>query len=368
MKIQILQEDLIKILTTSIRFTNTRSTLPILSNFLLKVDKTKLVIAATNLEMSISSQIGGKVDEEGSITIPAKTFLELIQNLSLGQITLTQEKDQLKVSANNFEGEIPIIPANDFPTIPDSLDSKNSFSIPTKDFIKALNNILFSTSLEESRPVLTGVLFIFKDNILNLVSSDGFRLSRLDIKLENKISLPNLIIPRTSLLEIIKIAKDEEFISFEVKSTENQLIVKIGDTYLASRLIEGNFPDFEKIIPVSTTTKVNVDKNDLSRGVKLASVFAKDGSGVIKFVISENAIEVLGESAKAGNQKSKMEAKVDGPNLEISFNYKFVEDFLNNLTSDDLEIQMTDSVSAAIFVDPKNKGFLHLIMPVRVQN
>src|SRR5581483_4642815 len=219
-----------------------------------------------------------------------------------------------------------------------------------------------------------GVLFIFtksqaKDpSTLTFVASDGYRLSKKTIKLDKDIQSKNLIIPRPAIAEIIKQSTESSAITFEVKEDDNQIVVKIGDAYLSSRLIDGNFPEFEKIIPVRWDTKVNVDKNDLGRGVKLASVFARDSGNIIKMAIAQNNIELKSEGTKVGNQTGKIEAKVDGSPLEISFNYKFIEEFLNVVEGDSVEIKLTDQVSPAIFADPLNPDFLHLIMPVVTQN
>lgn len=365
MQVQVLQEDLIKVISSSIHFINTRTTLPILGNFLLETQKTKLKIKATNLEMSISSSIGAKVEKEGSITVGAKTFSEIIANLNRGQITLNLENENLKITGENFSSSVPTTPPNDFPSIPEAIDESKSFSLSSSDLKKALSKVLFAASTDAARPVLNGVLFLSDEESLNLVSSDGFRLSKKKINIPQKLT--RIIIPRSSLQEFIRQASDDNLI-FELKNEENQLIVKLGESFLSTRLIDGNFPDFEKIIPATSATKVNLDKNDLLKAVKLSSVFARESSDLIKIKVLESFIEIESEGAKTGSQKSKVEASITGPGLEISFNYKFIEDFLNVVEGDTVEINLNDSTSPAIFIDPKDLTFLHLVMPVRIQN
>jgi DNA polymerase-3 subunit beta len=375
MKLQILQEDLSKILNTSIRFISNKRTLPILGNFLLKAEKSKLIIEATNLEMSISCSIGAKVEKEGSVTVPAKLFQELIVNLEHGQINLSSNKEQLEIQSSSFKGSLPTMAVNDFPTIPNTIDAKKSFTLPEKDLSNSLSKVLFSSSTDETRPILTGVLFIFDapkatNSSLTLVASDGFRLSQKSVSLTKKVEDENLklIIPRSTLLELIKISAGQAELSFELRQSDNQLIIKIDDIYLSTRLINGDFPDFEKIIPKSSSTIVTVNKNDLSRGIKLASVFARDEGGIIKMTVNVGVLQISSENAIKGKQNSQIDASVEGPNVDISFNYKFIEDFLNNSSSDNIEIKLTDSVSPSIWVDSKDPDFLHLIMPVRVQS
>lgn len=370
MNLQVLQEDLNKALTTSIRFVNSRSTLPILNNFLLVAQKTKLEIEATNLEMSISLNLGAKIEEEGSVTVPAKTFQEIIGNLNQGPITLALEKDLLKITSSSFTGSIPTIPANDFPKVPKDINKEKSFALEKDILIKSLSKVLFSSSLDETRPVLNGVLFVFKEGSLDLVSSDGFRLSKKSVTLPKKIASKNIIIPRNSLIELAKIlgsASDTNF-AFEVKEADNQLVAKIGDIFLSTRLIEGAFPDFQKIIPAATATKVSVDKKEFERGVRLASVFAQSEGNVVRFTIDESNVSVNSESAKAGSQKNQVDAKVEGPTLAISFNFKYVEDFISACGGESVELRLVDPISPGIFVDPSDTDFLHIIMPVRIQN
>lgn len=368
MKFKVLQEDLSIALSSSIRFIATRATLPILGNFALVAKEATLQILATNLEMSIAVNIGGKVDKEGTITIPAKIFYELISNLSKGQTDFELVKEELKIESPQFKGSIPTSPSNDFPKIPDSINKDKSFALNEKDLSDTLGKILFSASLDETRPVLTGVLFIFENNTLILVSSDGFRLSKKTIKLKNKIQSKNLIIPRQSLSELLKHVSESDSAIFEVKESENQLVVNIKDTYLSSRLIDGAFPDFEKIIPTSSSTTVNIDKNDLARAIKLASIFAREGGNVIKMIVKEDKVEITSEGLNSGKQRGELDAKIEGSPVEISFNYKFIEDFLSVCKSESIEIKLIDSVSPAIFVDSNDTDFLHLIMPVRIQS
>jgi DNA polymerase III subunit beta len=367
MQLEVLQEDLAQALDVAIHFVSTRSTLPILSNFFLIAQKTKLTIQSTNLEMSVSTSIGAKIKTEGQITLPAKTFYEIVTSLPKGQITLNINNEKLHIETTSFQSDLETFPANDFPQVPSTLNQKASFILNSSALSKALSKILFSVSLDEARPVLTGVLFNFADS-LELVASDGFRLSRKTVKLPTTLKAKNIIVPRAALLELIKLSKNFDTIAFELKENDNQLILQIGETLITSRLIEGNFPDYEKIIPPTSPISVNIDKNDLTRSVKLASVFAREASSIVKFILLDDSLELASENGKKGSQTSKIDAKIDGGALEILFNYKFVEEFLSIAEGESVEIKLVDSSSAAIFIDSKDTGFLHLIMPVKVQN
>lgn len=366
MKVQVLQKDLQKATNLGSRFISTRSQLPILNNFLIQAEKTKLKVIATNLEMSIACAIGAKVEEDGKTTIPAKAFADLISGINPGEIILDENNEKLKITSENFTANIASTVANDYPSVP--LSMKNKIALDSKKFAKALGKTLFAVATDESRPVLTGVLVISEANKISVIASDGFRLSQTFFPITKKVDKNfKVIIPRAPLVEISKELQTTQDLSFEVLEKDNQVLFELGDIVVASRIIEGTFPDFEKIIPTSPTIFVDISKDDLSRGVKLASVFTKGESGIVKFTVKPDFLEISSEGTNIGNQKSEIEAKVSGGELEIFFNFKFIQDFLNTVEGESVQIALTDGTSPAIFKDPKDQDFLHLIMPAKVQ-
>lgn len=373
MNIQILQEDLSKALITASRLTSSKIQLPVLANILLEADKNKLLVSATNLEVSITLKVGAKVEKEGKTTVPAKILNEIISNLKTGIIKLQSEKETLKVTAPNYESSISGMNASDFPTLPSSI-GENSLNVPSKDLFESLEKILFAVSNDLSRPVLTGVLIIVKKDTLILVATDGFRLSQKKIKIQGPKDEIKFILPKNSLFELTRIG-NEEAISFSFSKKNNQALFNLLNGIFSSRIIEGDFPDYEKIIPKDTKLKINVDKEDLLRTIKLASVFAKDAANVVKLKIGKDLIEVSAESQNTGTQKGRVEAKIEvldkssltEESLTIAFNYRFLEEFLNAATSDEIQIEVSDANAPALFLDTEDKNFLHIIMPIRLQ-
>ena len=215
---------------------------------------------------------------------------------------------------------------------------------------------------------LIGKIFLFEKDALTLVATDGFRLSQNKIKLsENKKLFDKIILPKNVLSEVSRLSPEDSDIVLNFNQDENQAIFGFTDTVLSSRTIEGDFPDFTKIIPKDKNVSVFVEKDDILRAVKLASTFARDSANVVKVAIDKDAIEISAESSAAGSQKTKIEAKVEGPPLEIAFNYRFLEEFLNAAVGPEISIELSNSYSPGVFRDPKNVKFLHLIMPVRIQ-
>lgn len=372
MKIEVLQENLAKALALTSRFVSSRAQLPVLSNVLLQTSGTKLQLSATNLEISLSTSIGAKVEEEGSITIPAKVLTDLISNLPHGPLSLSAEKEQLTINSAHFNGNILGLNPSEFPQIPSKLAQNNS--IETKDFIKALSQTTFSSSSDVTRPILTGVLFTTDDktNSLQLVGTDGFRLSRKIIKLKESLSFGKVIVPKTALLELARIFSDQDSIGFEVDEENKQVLFGSGDTVLSSRLIEGDFPPFEKIIPSESVISVKLSKDEFLQAVKVASVIARDNGYVGKLIIKENVLEITTESSSSGSQKVEVEAKVEGLPaqaggvMESLYNLHFIEEFLNSVNGEEITISFIDSDSPGVFRDSSDENYLHLIMIVKV--
>lgn len=366
MKTAVLQENLAKALQITSRFVSSRAQLPILGNIFLKAGKTKLTVAATNLEISTATAIGAKTEKEGEITIPGRVLAEIITNLRPGDVSLTVDKEQLKVVSENFSATILGMNAADFPPVPQAINADNALSLSRKDFTEALLPVAFAASIDETRPTLTGVLFIFEGKELTLVATDGFRLSQNKMSLDKTQKTQKVILPKSTLTEVLRLA-DEEEISFFLNQAERQVVFGIGGTILSSRMIEGEFPNFEKIIPKDSSTKIVLDKEEFLRAVKLASVFARESANIIKIIAKKEEVRFSAEAAAAGSQEGKVEAKVEGEVVEIAFNYRFLEELLAVIPGETVSISLAGAVVPAVFTDPTNPPFLHLIMPVRLQ-
>jgi len=368
MELQVLQESLSKALTICSRFTSSKIQLPVLANVLLKTQNNKLFLSATNLETSVAIKIGAKVLSEGDITVPARIITEVVSNLDPGQISFNVKKEIINIKTSSFESSITGLNSSDFPRVPIETGA-DSFKIPSDDFLKALSSILFAVSQDETRPVLTGVLIIIDKGNLTLVATDGFRLSQKKIGIQTIKEDKRFIIPKSVLVELSKIAASEDIV-FSYRKTDNQLVLGLEDLTLSSRIIEGDFPDFERIIPKETKIRIHLDKGGFLRAVKLAGVFARDSANVVKISVSKGLLEIVAESSQSGRQKNQLEAKIEGDlkdSFTIAFNYRFVEDFLNAVKGEDIRLELSDANAPALFLDEKDSNFIHIIMPVRLQ-
>jgi len=371
MKLQVLQENLEKAVSITSRFASTRAQLPILGNILLSTQKSKIYVSSTNLEISASVQVGAKIEEEGEISVPAKVISELIANLPKETVELTAEKEQLKVSVSGFSSTILGMNSADFPKIPNTINKEKSISFSQEELIKALGQVLFATSTDETRPILTGVLFLFGKNSLSLVATDGFRLSKKTLVLKSgKGGGNNVVIPKGVLSELTRTMSEDGEILFGVQDKEKQVIFGTGNVILTSRLLEGEYPDFEKIIPKRSSIKVLIDKEEFARAVKLASIFARESANIVKIKVLKDSINVSAESSAAGSQETKVDAKVESneKTFEIAFNYRFVEEFLHSVGGEEVKMEFSTVSAPGVFTDTSDSSYLHLIMPVKVQS
>ncbi len=369
MKLTILQEDLTKAISLASRFASSRSQLPILGNILLTAGKAKLKVSSTNLEMSVSTQVGAKIDETGELSIPAKVISEMISNLPKDSIDLESEKEQMKIKTSGFHSKLLGMNASDFPKIPDRINREKAVSLSQKEISEFLPKVLFAASVDETRPVLTGVLFILDKSVFTIVATDGFRLSKKKISLKSEKE-GRVIVPKNALNELLKLTQESSELLFAIEEKDKQVLFGSEDTIITSRVIEGDYPDFEKIIPRDFGISVHLDKEEFLRAVKLASIFARESANIVKLKLLKDSVDILAESGSSGSQETKVDAKVEGDiggGFEIAFNYRFLEEFLHSVSGDEVRMEFTTVTAAGVFKDTTDSSYLHLIMPVRIQ-
>jgi len=373
MKVSILQENLSKGLNIVNRFILPRAQLPILNNFLIKTEQGRLKLSATNLETGINLWLGAKVEKEGEICVPAKNLTEYISLIPPQKINLEVEKNFLKITSESYQANFISLAASEFPLIP-TLKKKPEISLNNKDLALAISQVAFAAAQDEGRPALTGVLFKIKKDRLILAATDGFRLSVKEISglksgEEGKLQ-KELIIPARALIEVGKIiseAGEENNLGLTITPESNQIIFSTSEVEIISRLIEGKFPDFEKIIPEKSKTQVTIETEGLLQAVRAASIFAREAANIINFEIKGSKLEVSSNNPQLGENKVTLEAKTEGEGGKIAFNSRYLLDFLNSVKSDLVSFEMTTSLNPGIFKPTNDKSYLHIIMPIRIQ-
>lgn len=365
MKLSILQQDLLPALSAVARSVGVRSTLPVLDNILLSVEGKKLKIAATNLEIGVIKYVSVDGSIEGGITVPAKTFLELVQGLGQSQISLESEGEILTISSDKFKASINGISASEFPAIP--LSSSEGISFP-KDLFLTSGQILFAAAVDEGRPVLTGILTDVKDSKLDFVATDGFRLAHKSVSLPKGLKDFKSLIPRRTFEEVLRIISETpvDEVKISTSGNQNQVVFTLGATIVSSRLIEGNFPAWEKIIPTEIVGRAILEKEAMLKAIKLAAIFAKNEANIIVVNTKKGLLSFKSSAKEVGNQENEIEGEVKGEDLTIAFNAKFLQDALTNIPTSQLLIEFSGPLSASLIKPVGEEGLEYIVMPVRL--
>jgi len=376
MKLSCLQENLNKGLNVVGRAVATRTTLPITNNILLATDQGRLKLVATNLEMAISCWIGAKIEEEGIITIPAKLLTEFVSSLPGERIDLylSPSTKTMELKCARFEARISGVDAKDFPPIP-SIDEGITTTIDSNSLHRGISQVAFAAAIEESRPVLTGVNARFEGDVLTLAAADGFRLAVFKLPLAKSVSQQTeIIIPARTLAELNRLMpEEEEAIEITLNPNKSQILFRLKNIELVSQLIQGNFPNYTQLIPQSYQTKMVVNVAEFLRATKTASIFARDGSGIVRLMITPGSelvpgkVTVSARSEEIGDDVGEIDATVEGDESKIAFNGKYLTDVLNVLQESQVALETTNPSSPGLIKPVGADNYLHVVMPMFVQ-
>lgn len=368
MKITILTSNLQNKLSFINHAISVKSQLPILLNILLETQKEKLKISSTDLEVGIEIYIPATIEEEGSITIPAKTFIELINSITEDKISLETEKETLKVISKKTKSVFQTIKSDEFPKLYKEKGEKVAV-LQGGDIHKDFTSIIFAASQDTTRPALSGVLVKNEEGGFLLVATDGYRLSLKHHKTTDTDvnSEKPLIIPARVFKELLAIKEEGKEIDVYVSEESSQVLFEQGETLLVGRLIEATFPNYEKIIPTDFSTNVLFDRTEMQKAVKICSIFARDSANIIKLALQKDKIVVSSQSPSIGENTVTVDATLKGEENEIAFNARYLQDVLANLEDNELIFEMTGPLNPGVFKIKDDASFLHLIMPVRVQ-
>ena len=366
MKVKVLQSNLLKAINQVSRVVGARTTLPVLSNVLITASKGKIELSATDLEIGIVTSTIGKIEEEGEVTLPAKLLVDFIANNKDESIDLTVEGVKAVLSSAHYQADIIGISADEFPKIP-IIASKDEIEIPCDRLLVALKKVAIAPANDETRPVLAGVYFQFAEKELVLAATDSFRLSESKIMLEKEMPEKKVIIPARTINEVVRLASGSDAKSIVITLTDNQAAIKIGETQIVSRLIEGVFPNYKQIIPTASKVKIVADYNELLSGIKMSSLFAKDtANNNIKIKTGANEIVISGALMQTGKAKSQIPAEVEGGEIEVSFNARYILDVLQVINAKKILILLNDPTSAGMIKTEDDPDFIYIIMPLKL--
>lgn len=374
LKIFSLQENLKQGLALVSHVSGKNINLPILNNILIKAEAGKIKLIATNLEIGVISTVRGKIEREGVFTVNAKIISDCINLLPNKKIGLEQKADDLLVDCENYQAKAKGQSAEEFPLIPE-VDRKNYFSAEAEEVKSAVSQIIFAAAASETRLELSGVLLVFSQDSLIMAATDSYRLAEKTVKIKsNNEEDKKIIVPAKTLQELLRIlsvnlADEVEEKNLEIKFyvSENQILFTYGSTELVSRLIEGQYPDYQQIIPNNSKTKIFIDRQELIRAVKMASLFSKTGINDINldFPAGQNQAVVSSVSGQTGENITKLTARVSGDDNSIVVNYRYLLEGLSNIDKETVKLEIIDGNTPCLIRPEQDESYLYIIMPIK---
>lgn len=374
MKVSCLQENLAKGLGIVGRAVSTRSTLPVLGNVLIQTDDGRLKLSATNLEIGITCWIGAKVEEEGAITVPARTLNDLVSAMPAERVDIILDsiKQQLHLTCARTEANIKGIDASEFPLVPDAYE-ENRHRIDSELFRKMINQVAFAAATDDARPTLTGVLTRIDSGQITMAATDGFRLSVKTHEIGDAASESiEVVIPARALAELARIADDDcEHIFVAMPEGRNQVIFDMDNIVLVSQLIDGNFPEYQPVIPERYLTRTVLNSGEFAQACKMAEIFAREVNHTARVHIEPGNelmpgfATISATSTETGDNVAQIDADIEGDEVEIAFNVRYMSQVLNVIDTAQVALETTRSTEPGVIKPVGDDSFLHIIMPMQ---
>lgn len=374
MKVQVLQENLQRGLAIVGRAVATRSTLPITANVLLATEKGRLMLAATDLDIGIRAWIGAKIDEEGATTVPSRLLSDFVASLPPATVNLEipERSRQVKLECARNESTVNAMDAEDFPRIQTITDGV-MVELDPKVLRKAIDRVEFAAASDDSRPVLTGISIKSDGTRLTFASADGFRLAVSDATLAAAPEEPiDVIVPARALREVARLIGDgSEPVEMRINPQRTQVQFALTDVELVAQLIQGTFPNYNQLIPGEFNTRCVVDVEEFKREARIAAIFARDGSGIIRLQLTPGngmpgRLAVSARADEIGDNNGEIDAAVEGDASKIAFNSRYLNDVLNVLNGK-VALEMTSPSSQGVFRPVEDRDYVHVVMPMFVQ-
>jgi DNA polymerase III subunit beta len=362
MKCVIAREALLSGLQIVQNVVSTRTTLPILGNALLQAVDGKLIISTTDLDTGIRASVEAEISKGGATTLPARRLFSIIRELPAAELTLEVDSKQVAtITSGASFFRIMGLPEEDFPPFPKG-DGAKAFKIPQGVFRDMLKRTAYAISTDESRYVLNGVLLSFKDNKLSLVATDGRRLALVEQDLEfPKGSEVEAILPTKAVQELQRILRDEE--PLNISFAENQVSFDLGNTFLYSKLIEGNYPNYKQVVPAEAKERIVLERELFLNAVRRVALLSSEKSNSVKLIFSKNNLDITANTPEVGEAKESLPISYKGKEFNIAFNPEFLMDPLKNIEADEIFFDFIDELSPGVI--KYKRPFLYVIMPMR---
>ncbi|MGE0394760.1 MAG: DNA polymerase III subunit beta [Vicinamibacterales bacterium] len=367
MELVVRKTDLLRELQLFQGIVERKNTIPILANVLVEASASEIRLLATDLEVALSSRCEGVVSKPGTLTVPAKKLYEIVRALPDTEIRIVEEKGSVRVSADRFDSRIQTLPKDDFPALP-APPHKQTATLPHAGLKQMVAKTQFAITGEDTRYFLNGAKFILKPGTLTLVATDGHRLAHVEVTAQTGLKAEaGVILPKKTMTELGKLLSEiDGDVSFE--SGENHLFFELGGRTLVSRMIDGQFPAYERVIPKGNDKVLEFDRDRLTNAVKRVALLSNERSRAVKFEVNKGSVDVTSSSSEFGEAREQIVVDYTGGPLTISFNAQYVLDFLNVVETDVVSLALKDEVSQAVMrpVAADGYNYTYVIMPMRI--
>ncbi|MGE5297970.1 MAG: DNA polymerase III subunit beta [Acidobacteriaceae bacterium] len=363
MKFTVTRENFKKGLFVVSRVVGVGNPLQVLNNILVKTDQGRVKLSSTNLEIGVNTWVGGKIEEEGSLTVPAKLINDYINNLPTDKVLLFGKENNLTMESENYHTNIKGLSADDFPLIPQVVDQPYA-KIDGNELRSALSETIWATSTNETQPELSGVFMVFEEDKIRIAATDRYRLAERTALLKEQVKeQKSAIVPFRTISELYKILSAGRG-EVEIYFSETQVLFRFDETELISRLIDGSYPDYQAIIPKEFKTEALVAREDLLHAIKATALFASESNNII-LKVEGDKVTVTASSAASGENTTQVSTKLAGEPNSAIFNYKYLLDCLNNLSEPNVIVKMISDASPAMIVPEKRNNYLYIVMPIK---
>ena len=371
MELVVKKNDLLRELQLFQGIVERKNTIPILANVLMEAKGSEIRMLATDLEVALRSRCDAAVEKGGTLTLPAKKLYEIVKALPETDVRIAEDKNGVKVAADRFDSRMQTLPREDFPTLPESAGGATVALAPSA-MKEMVSKTQFAITGEDTRFFLNGALFVLRSDSMSLVATDGHRLALVNVNRNGKSAKDpdeenKAILPKKTLGERARLlAEGDNDINYE--RGENHLFFNVGERLLISRMIDGQFPAYERVIPKGNDKHIEFERDRLTSAVRRVAILSNERSRAVKFVIDKGKVEVTSSSPEFGEAREPLAVDYSGPPLTICFNAQYVQDFLNVVESDVVALELKDEVSQAVMkpVGVDGYDYTYVIMPMRI--
>ncbi len=368
MKLSLMQENLARGLQVVTRAVSTRTTLPVLSNVLLRTEDAGLKLTATNLEIGITCWVPGKVETDGALTVPAKLLTDLVNSMPPETVSLeTDGTTGLRIRCGRYSAHLRGIDADEFPAIP-LAGERPTTRISQKVLRHALGEVVFAAATDEARPILTGVLTRFMGDRITLAAADNYRIAVKTIDTLNPVEEKSLVVPARAYGELARILSDtDDPVDVVLAPAKNQVLFHADTVDLVTRLVDGQFPNYQQVLPTSHSTRATLDREELLKAVRLSALIASSSANVVKLSLpGEGGTSVaMSAAAEIGENEGEVEAEVEGEQTTVAFNARYLTEALSNMIGERLALEFNGPLSPGVLRPVGDEDYVHVIMPVR---